>query len=59
MLTTTIPFRPTNRRARFTNEMCPACRYPIVGTKPIRAPLRLQASALRCIPFRLVMTRTD
>src|SRR4051794_12527268 len=52
MLTTTFPDFPTRRFARRTRLMCPACRYPIVGTKPTRRPARCQLLARRCMAAR-------
>ena len=39
----TLPRRPTRRRAFCIKLMCPACKYPIVGTNPILTRLARQA----------------
>src|SRR4029077_14397576 len=53
MLTTTREF---SRHARSTRLMWPACRAPIVGTRPIVWPSRRQARAVASIAAGVSMT---
>ena len=38
-----------------TNDICPSCRAPMVGTKPIVFPLDLSLSRLRCMPATVLI----